>query len=84
MHPTTPLANKRVEDVRDAVEFFHAGVIPIFRGEHLPLPIMGEFPIEPSDAIEAHVREHVIDKLRAIKWLGLKGPAQREGIRRNG
>ena len=77
MRPTTPLANMRVDEVRDAAEFFHTDVITIFRGEHLPLPKMGEFPMEPNDEIESHVREYVLDKLRAIKWLGLEEPANR-------
>ena len=77
MQPTTPLANKRVQEVRDAVEFFHTGGIPVFRGEHLRLPNTGEFPVAPNDATEALVREHVLKKLRAIKWLNLQGSAVR-------
>ena len=30
----------------------------------------------PSDEIEAYVRNHVLTGLRAIKWLGLKEPAE--------
>ena len=76
MQPTTPLANKRVEAVRDAVEFFHTGGVIVVGGEHLPLPNVGEFPLKPNDAIEAEVRKQILEKLRAIKWLGLEGPAE--------
>ena len=75
LQPRTPRAYKRVEEDRDVLEKWHRG-IPIFRGEHLPLPKLGEFPTVPSHAIEAQVRKDVLEGLRAIKWLGLKEPAE--------
>ena len=74
--PRTPGAHKRVEQVRDVLESFHRRFIPIFRGEHLPLPKFGEFPALPDVTIEAEVRKHVLEGLRAIKWLRLKEPAE--------
>ena len=71
LRPRTPGAYKRVEEVRDAVEYFHR-TIPIFRGEHLPLPRLGEFPLPPDERFEAQLRGDVLEKLRSIKWLGLK------------
>ena len=74
LQPRTPSAYKRVEEVRDAVEFFHRGGIPILNGEHLPLATIGAFPITPSDAAEALVRKYVLERLRAIKWLEVNEP----------
>jgi hypothetical protein len=54
------------------VEFLHRQPIPIYGDKHLPLPKLGEFPYPPSQAFEAHVRDHVLEKLRAIKWLELE------------
>ncbi len=71
LQPRTPWASNRVEDVRDALESLHRA-ITIFRGEHLPLPRLGAFPLPPNQATEAHVREHIVERLRAIKWLRLE------------
>lgn len=75
LRPTTYLASNRVAEVRDVLEEFHRGGIPILKGEHLPLRKFDEFPIEPSDATEAFVRDKVLEGLRAIKWLRLEEPA---------
>ena len=75
LQPRTPGAYKRATEVQEVLEHFHKAV-PIFRGEHLPLPNLGEFPVVPNDGGEAFVRDHVIKGLRAIKWLGLKEPAE--------
>ena len=47
MHPQTPGANRRVEEVRDVLEQFHS-TRRIFREEHLPLRRIDEFPTEPN------------------------------------
>ena len=73
MEPRTPGAYYRAEAVRDALECFHRGGIPILGKQHMPLPKIGEFPFPPNIAIEAQVRERVLEKLRAIKWLRLPG-----------
>ena len=71
IQPTTPWANERADEIRDAVEFFHRGATAIFRGEVLPLPNAGEFPL-PDNRTETHVRETILENLRKIKWLGLQ------------
>ena len=68
LRPRTPGAYRRAEQVRDALEMFHTR-ITIWRGQHLPLPKLGEFPIGPDAAFEAQFREDVAKRLRAIKWL---------------
>ena len=78
MQPRTPSAYKRVEEVRDALEYFHRGGVQILNGEHLPLPKFDEFPIRPNREIEAQVRERILENLRAIKWLGLEKPPKVE------
>lgn len=70
-------AFKRVEAVRDVVEYFHRRAIPVLGNKHLPLPKLGEFPYPPSQEVEAYVRNHVLEELRAIKWLGLEKRAER-------
>ena len=75
LQPRTPAAYKRVEEVRDVLERLHRA-IPIVRGEHLPLPKVGEFPVPPNQTTEAQVRELVVEGLRAIKWLRLEKPAE--------
>ena len=75
MQPRTPGAYKRVEEVRDALEYFHRAGVQIHLEQHLALPKFDEFPIKPNAKIEAQVRELVLERLRAIKWLGLKKPA---------
>ena len=72
VRPLTLLAFKRVEAVRDVVEYFHRRAIPILGDKHLPLPKLGEFPYPPSQAVEARIRNHVLEELRAIKWLELE------------
>ena len=74
LQPRTPKAYRRVEEVRDVLEEFHRGMIPIFKEEHLPLPRIGEFPMTPSDVSETFVRNRVLEGLRAIKWLRLEKP----------
>ena len=76
--PRTPIAYRRVEQVRDALEFFHR-TRAVHQGQHLPLPKLEEFPIQPpSPAIEAHFRSDILKRLRAIKWLGLKSQPSNE------
>ena len=72
LRPWTPLASKRVEMVWDEVEYFHREGIPVLREEHLPLPKLGEFPYSPSPEIETYVTNHLLEGLRAIKWLRLE------------
>ena len=72
VRPRTLPGFKRVEAVRDVVEYFHRRAIPVLGNKHLPLPKLGEFPYPPSQAVEAHVRNHVLEELRAIKWLELE------------
>ena len=72
VRPWTLPAFKRVEAVRDVVEYFHRRAIPILGDKHLPLPKLGEFPYPLSQAVEAHVTNHVLEGLRAIKWLELE------------
>ena len=77
MQPTTPWANKRVEEVRDQLEFFHRAYM-VLNGEHLPLAKPGDFPVEqPNSTIEAQMRQMILEGLRAIKWLRLKESAER-------
>ena len=76
LQPRTPWASNRVEDVRDALESLHSA-ITIFRGEHLPLPRLGAFPLPPNQATEAHVRERIVERLRAIKWPRLEKSTER-------
>ena len=75
LQPRTPWAYNRVEEVRDILESLHRA-ITIFRGEHLPLPRLGELPLPPNQATEAHVRELIVERLRAVKWLRLEKPAE--------
>lgn len=76
LQPRTPGAYKRVEAVRDILEYFHMEGVLIFEGEHLLLPTFAEFPVIPNDTTEAYVRDHITSGLRAIKWLGLKERAE--------
>ena len=78
LQPRTPAAYRRVEQIRDVLERWHRG-IPIIGDEPLPLPKLGEFPAPPSAAIEAFLRNYLLERLRAIKWLGLKEPAEESG-----
>ena len=75
LQPRTPGAYYRVEKVRDALEWFHR-TIPVWRGEHLPLPDIEKFPFPGDAAMEFHIRKDILEKLKAIKWLGLKEPAE--------
>ena len=76
LQPRTPGAYYRVEQVRDVLEHFHRS-IPIWRGQHLPLPKIGEFPLpQPNYAMEASVRHDTLEKLKKIQWLRLKEPAE--------
>lgn len=76
LQPRTPRAYKCVEEVREKLEFLHVA-IPVFREEHLPLPKLGEFPIQPPNSeSETFVRQKVLEKLRTIKWLKLKKPTE--------
>ena len=72
VRPLTLPAFKRVEAVRDVVEYFHRHPIPILGNKHLPLPKLGEFPYPPNQATETQVRNHVLEELSTIKWLKLE------------
>ena len=82
IQPRTPLAYRRVEQVRDAVEFFHRN-IGVYQDKHRPLPKLDEFPYRSlTPEMEVPVRRKILEELRAIKWcgfkwLGLKGPAEK-------
>ena len=76
LQPRSPGAYYRVEQVRDVLERFHRA-IPIFRGEHLPLPEIGKFPLPSNERMEASLRQDILEDLRAIKWLGLQESAKR-------
>lgn len=68
LRPRTPGAYRRVEQVREALERLHMS-IPIWRGRHLPLPKLGEFPFATDSAFEPQFRENLVKRLTAIKWL---------------
>ena len=68
LRPRTPGAYRRVEQVREALESLHMS-IPIWRGQHLPLPKLGEFPFAADSAFEAQFREDLVKRLKVIKWL---------------
>ncbi len=77
MRPRTPKAYRRVEEVRDALEYFHKDVIAIFRDKHITPPNLERFPFEPNEHIglpvlEPAVRSHVLKELQSIKWLKIK------------
>ena len=77
IQPRTPYAYRRVEEVRNAIEFLHRG-IPIVEGRHLPLPRLTDFPVQEgsfSASVEADVRKYTLCELRQIKWLRL-GPGE--------
>ena len=78
LQPRTPGAYQRVEEVRDALEYLHK-CIPIFRGEHLPLPSPEQFPVEPNSHTEPQIRAHVLRNLRSIGWLRLKSSQTNKG-----
>ncbi|MDE2925259.1 MAG: hypothetical protein OXT71_02535 [Acidobacteriota bacterium] len=80
LQPRTPFAYRRMEEVRDALEFLHMAT-PVFQGKHLPLARIGEFPIKHVDSTsrpklssEAWVRQKILERLRAITWLKLEEP----------
>ena len=72
MEPRTPGAYYRAEAVRDVLEWFHRGGIPVLGNQHIPLSEIGKFPFPPNFAIESQVREHILEKLREIKWLRIE------------
>ena len=73
LQPRTPIAYGRVEEVRDAIEYFHR-TVSVFRGEHMPLPSLTEFPF-PKELLnassEVFLRTQIFQKLREINWLQL-------------
>ena len=78
LRPTTPGAYKRVQQVRDAVEFFHRARA-VLNEEHLPLPKPDEFPLPTTHRTaegELFVRQKVLEELRKNKWLGLEKPVK--------
>lgn len=77
LQPRTSGAYKRVEQVRDVLEYFHREVIALIGVKHVPLPKMGEFPLPLNLATEAQVRQTVLEGLRALKWLRLEKPTER-------
>ena len=69
-------SEKLVQEVKDAIEFFHRGGTTVRNNQVLPLPELGKFPLPaptPEEAllVERTVRAKIIERLSQIKWIDI-------------